>query len=222
MDLPSLSLNLSGTHVLITGTAGYIGAATVPFFLSAGSLVTAIDIKAQSFPPHPNLLTLQADISSEESITTAFGKAYDKHGVIAVCIALASLDYSVLPHHASLTTMSLSQWEHTFSVNVTGTFLTAKTWLRNIEAHATPNTKNVSLIIVGSESGQYGERGNADYSAGKSAVQYGLMRALAPDVARIHPNGRVNAIAPGPVDTPQFRREVEGDPKQLWLDAEAT
>lgn len=33
---------------------------------------------------------------------------------------------------------------------------------------------------------------------------------------------RVNAIAPGPVDTPQFRRECEANKEQLWLDAQAT
>jgi hypothetical protein len=49
---------------------------------------------------------------------------------------------------------------------------------------------NVSLIIIGSESGRFGERGNADYAAGKSAVQGGLVQSLAGDIARIFPRGR--------------------------------
>jgi hypothetical protein len=53
-----------------------------------------------------------------------------------------------------------------------GTFLTSRTWLRQIKAHAVPGViKNVSLIVVGSESGHWGERSNADYSTGKAAVQ---------------------------------------------------
>lgn len=49
---------------------------------------------------------------------------------------------------------------------------------------------NVSLIIVGSESGHFGERGNADYAAGKSAVQGGLLKSLMGDVSRIWPRAR--------------------------------
>lgn len=82
--------------------------------------------------------------------------------------------------------------------------------------------KNVGLIIVGSESGTFGERGNADYAAGKSAVQGGLMRSLMGDVTRIWPGARVNTVAPGPVDTAQFRKECKENPNQYYLDAQAT
>lgn len=82
--------------------------------------------------------------------------------------------------------------------------------------------RNIGLIIVGSESGHFGERGNADYASGKSAVQFGLVRSLIGDVARIWPGVRVNAVAPGPVDTAQFRKECAENPDQLWLDAQAT
>lgn len=66
--------------------------------------------------------------------------------------------------------------------------------------------------------------GNPDYSASKSAVQYGLMLSLAPDAARVLPTARVNAIAPGAVDTPQFRKECKDDAtgQGKWLDSEAT
>ena len=67
-----------------------------------------------------------------------------------------------------------------------------------------------------------GCKGNADYSAGKAAVQYGLVKSLVKDVVEVHPRARVNAIAPGPVDTLQFRTECENDPDALWLEAQAT
>ena len=82
--------------------------------------------------------------------------------------------------------------------------------------------RNVGLIIVGSESGHFGERGNADYAAGKSAVQIGLVRSLMADVSRIWPGGRINAVARGPVDTEQFRKECRENPELLYLDAQAT
>jgi hypothetical protein len=58
---------------------------------------------------------------------------------------------------------------------------------KNDKAH---ELKNVSLIIVGSESGWFGERSNADYAAGKSAVQVGLLKSLMADAARVWPGAR--------------------------------
>lgn len=161
--------------------------------------------------------------SLPEQLEGCFKRARAHFGVVACCIALASLDLSVLPHIESICDMDIEQFRRTLRVNVEGAFLTARTWLRQIKAHAVPGvTKNVSLIIVGSESGHYGERSNPDYSAGKAAVQYGLLRSLKADVPRIFPDARVNAIAPGPVDTAQFRIECAQDPLQLWKDSQAT
>ena len=225
MDLPNLSLGLHGTHVLITGGAGYIGSATVKSFLAAGAIVSAFDIndeKMRAFPDHPNLFWHRVDITSESRLETAFETIRQQHGLVQVCVALASIDYSYLAHHSSLADMPLAQWQDTMRVNVEGTFLTARTWLRQLKAHATPTTRNLSLIIIGSEAAEIGVTGNADYSSGKAAVQIGLVQSLKKDVVKIHPRARVNAIAPGAVDTPQFRKECEEDPDELWRAAQAT
>ncbi|KAE9380505.1 NAD(P)-binding protein [Stipitochalara longipes BDJ] len=122
--------------------------------------------------------------------------------------------------------MDVEQWRRTQRVNVEGTFLTARTWLRQLREYSLAGRKeefrNVGLIIVGSESGHFGERSNADYASGKSAVQFGLVRSLMGDVNRVWEGARVNAVAPGPVDTVQFRKECAENPNQFWLDAEAT
>ncbi|KAE8453372.1 hypothetical protein EG329_010233 [Mollisiaceae sp. DMI_Dod_QoI] len=222
-----LSLDFKNTHVLITGGTGFIGSVTVDALLSAGANVTCLDIRA---PPasinSTNYNYISCDISSEDALAKAFSLASEKFGPVACCIALASLDLSVLPHHESLADMDVEQWRKTHQINVEGTFLTARTWLRQLREYAkvdeAKELRNVSLIIVGSESGHFGERGNADYAAGKSAVQGGLLRSLTGDVARIWPGARVNAVAPGPVDTAQFKKECAANPDQLWLDAQAT
>ncbi|KAA6415991.1 MAG: hypothetical protein FRX48_00710 [Lasallia pustulata] len=222
MNSIDLDLGLSGSHVLVTGGAGYIGSATVCAFLSAGAKVTALDINPSKLTlTHDRLHIAKADITSEADLESAFEEARLNFGVVQCCVALASLDLSVLPH-LSLLDMPVSQWRRTFQVNVEGTFLTARTWLRQVKAHATPDTRNVNLVIIGSESGWFGERTNADYASGKSAVQVGLVQSLKGDIARIHPGARVNAVAPGPVDTAQFKRECAENPEQLWLDAQAT
>lgn len=222
-----LSLNLDNTHVLVTGGSGFIGSSTVAAFVAAGAKVTSFDIKEPCNPPQsPNFQHLSCNISSERDLTNAFATAAEKFGPVSCCVALASLDLSVLPHHESLADMDVDQWRHTHQINVEGTFLTARTWLRALRDHSKADEKedlrNVGLIIVGSESGHFGERGNADYAAGKSAVQYGLVKSLVADVSRIWPGARVNAVAPGPVDTEQFRRECADNPEQMYLDAQAT
>ena len=122
--------------------------------------------------------------------------------------------------------LTLISWQ-----NTTGTFVTAKTWLRGIQQitssfgeSAYLMSNNASLIIIGSEAGVLGVPGNPDYAASKSAIQYGLTLSLAPDAARINNKARVNAIAPGAVDTPQFGKECAEDTSEQvrWLDSEST
>lgn len=195
-------------------------------FLSTGSLVTAADInssKLDNLPDHPNLFKIVTDITSEEALNGAFEAARAKFGVVACCIALASLDLSILKHPESILEMEPSQFQRTLQVNVFGTFLSSQIWLRHLKRYGTPKlTRNASLVIVGSESGHFGERSNPDYAAGKSAVQVGLLQSLKAAVPRIFEGARVNAIAPGPVDTPQFKKECEENPDQLYADSQAT
>ena len=219
-----ISLGLEGTHVVITGAAGHIGTVIVSAFLAAGCLVSALDIKspATPFENHENLTWHTVDITDEQAIQSAFASASKHHGPISTCVAAAGLDLSYLPHHSSLCDMELAQWQRTHKVNGEGTFLTARTWLRCIKAQADSSLRNVSLIIIGSEAGVFGATGNADYSASKSAIQYGLVRSLMRDVVSIHPRGRVNAIAPGAVATRQFEVECQEDPGMEWVEARAT
>lgn len=145
-----------------------------------------------------------------------------------ICICAAGLDLSFLDHHRSIADLPVGQFRDTLDVNTTGTFITAKTWLRAIrhDLKHTPELRshlnNVSLVVIGSEAGVLGVPGNADYATSKSAIQYGLVKSLAPDAARIFDRAIVNAIAPGAVDTPQFQRECAADQGALYVDAQAT
>ncbi|OJD33468.1 glucose 1-dehydrogenase [Diplodia corticola] len=120
--------------------------------------------------------------------------------------------------------VSVARFRRTLDVNVVGAFLTARQWLRGIrDAEGSwEYLENACLVLVGSESAWWGERGGADYAAAKSAVQGGLMKSLAAEAPRVYGKARVNAVAPGPVDTARFRQECAANPEQLWLDAQAT
>lgn len=197
-----ISLGLTGSHVLVTGGSGFIGSAVVEAFQAAGARVTCLDIRdPQTLPESEKFQHFTCDISSESSLTNAFMLAASKFGPVACCVALASLDYSVLLHHESLADMEVDQWRRTHRINVEGTFLTARTWLRQLREYSASlkedgdRMKNVSLIIVGSESGYFGERGNADYASGKAAVQLGLVKSLMGDVSRIWPGARLVRVS---------------------------
>lgn len=76
---------------------------------------------------------------------------------------------------------------------------------------------------MGSESGRFGVRTMAAYAAGKSAVQCGLLYSLAQDAPRIFSRARVNAVAPGAVDTARYKEEAERYGREwYWKECEAT
>jgi len=208
--------------VLVTGSSGAIGSVVVQAFLAAGAHVSGFDIREPGQKYESDRLHLDiVDVTDEARLDRAFETAREKFGVITTCIALAGLDLSYLANH-SLCDMPLDQWRRTMRVNVDGTFLTCRAWLRGIKSYATTETRNVSAVVIGSEAGSLGVSVNAAYSTSKAAIQFGLVRSLARDVVAIHPRARVNAVAPGPVDTPQFRRECADDPEALWRESQAT
>lgn len=213
----------------------YIGGTVVKAFVSAGALVSSLDIahkeaSEEDMKSADHLFETYADISSESSLIKAWEQATDVFGLVRVCIALGALDFSVLAHYESSADLPLEQFRRTLEVNVLGTFLTARQWLRGLRQELQPRKlsleyqrpSNCSLVLIGSESGHWGERGNADYGTSKAAVQYGLLQSLRQDVPRIFPGARVNAIAPGPVNTPRFPNECAENPGQYYLDVRGT
>ncbi|EXJ93326.1 hypothetical protein A1O1_01718 [Capronia coronata CBS 617.96] len=215
-------LGLEGSHVLVTGSSGAIGSVVVTAFLSAGAKVSAFDIKRPRVAvDHVRLRSYQVDVTNESSVDKVMEMASASFGVISTCIAVAGLDLSFAPHH-SLADMSLHDWQRIMQVNVDGTFLTCRAWLRGIREFATTNTKNISAVVFGSEAGKFGVPNCAAYAASKAAIQVGLVKSLARDAVSIDPRCRVNAVAPGPVDTSQFRNECANDPTALWREAQAT
>lgn len=229
MDKVSLDLGLAGVHTVVTGGAGLIGQVVVDHFLAAGAKVSSLDVVyaehdgSQQAASRPTLHTIHCDVSSETSVQHAFAVATEANGPVEVCIALASLDLSVLTS-ASFADASFSQLQRVLQVNIAGTWLTARSWFQGLrEARLRGKAlQHPNLIIIGSESGHFGERQNAEYALGKSAVQGGLLMSLRAEAPRVWPGARVNVIAPGPVETARWHQECEQNPEQLYQEAQAT
>ena len=232
MDERSLGLGLEGSHVLITGGAGLIGRVVVDHFVVAGANVSSLDIvhpsisqegSAPSSTAHSALTSVHCDVSNEEEVQQAFATAVKEYGPVDIAIALASLDLSVLDP-SPFADASFDQLRKVLDINVAGTWLTAREWLRGLRKarNSGKSMKHPNLIIIGSESGLFGERQNVEYSLGKSAVQGGLLNSLRADVPREWPGARVNVIAPGPVQTARWEQECKQNPHQYYLEAQAT
>ncbi|KAF1847945.1 NAD(P)-binding protein [Cucurbitaria berberidis CBS 394.84] len=229
MDSLSLDLGLTGVSVVVTGGGGLIGRVVVDHFLAAGAKVSSLDIihpvdgDFQLDAAQSAFISIHCDVSNEDSVRRAFAVATKAYGPVDICIALASLDLSVL-EPSPFADASFSQLNRVLNVNVVGTWLTAREWIRGLrEAKLEGRTlRHPNLIIIGSESGHFGERLNAEYSLGKSAVQGGLLMSLRAEVPREYAGARVNVVAPGPVQTDRWYEECGRNPDQYYLEAQAT
>ncbi|CAE7193437.1 hypothetical protein HRS9139_08922 [Pyrenophora teres f. teres] len=217
-------LQLEGLHVFVTGAAGGIGSAIVDEFLAQGCRVTAHDLRPNPLAStNPSLHCIQGNISSEDSIQDS----------IAQAIAHFSQPINILCANAGITDesssypiwdMPSSLWDRTYAVNVRGTFLTIKHFLKSIETAQLATgeeVKNVSVVVTGSECGVFGQAGHVEYASGKAGLQYGLVKTVKNEVVRLNRKARINAVAPGWVDTKLIEGRLD-DPGEMWREAEAT
>ncbi|KAF1834102.1 NAD(P)-binding protein [Decorospora gaudefroyi] len=221
MEAPSIELGYENQHVLITGGSGLIGRVVVSHFLAAGANVSSLDIAPQPASNDAKLTPIFCDISSEVSIQSAFIQATKTYGPVGICIALGSLDLSIL-QPSSFVDADFNQLKRVLEVNVCGAWLTAREWLRGLQAATASPNFHPCLIIIGSESGHFGERTNAEYSLAKSAVQGGLLQSLKAEVPRVWRGARVNVVAPGPVETERWHQECQNHVDQYYVESQAT
>ena len=118
----------------------------------------------------------------------------------------------------------METWENTYRVNIRGTFLTIKHFL--LAAKASQDTSgreldNLAIVVTGSECGKFGQAGHADYASGKAGLQYGLVPTVKNEIVRLNRKARINAIAPGWVNTDLIGDRLD-DPKELYHEAQAT
>ncbi|KAF1839225.1 polysaccharide deacetylase [Decorospora gaudefroyi] len=217
-------LELEGLHVFVTGGAGGIGSAIVKEFLAQGCKVSAHDLRPNPLAStNPNLNCLQGDISSESSIQESIAQAivHFKQPVNILCANAGITDESA---SHPIWDMPSDLWDRTYAVNVRGTFLTIKHFLKSVEKAqlgSGEEVRNVSVVVTGSECGVFGQAGHVEYASGKAGLQYGLVKTVKNEIVRLNGEARINAVAPGWVDTELIEGRLD-DPKEMWREAEAT
>lgn len=110
------------------------------------------------------------------------------------------------------------------ATNVRGTFLTVKHFLRSVQKGQEvqgAELDNVAIVITGSETGKFGQEGHSEYASGKAGLQYGFVRTVKNEIVRLNAKARINAVAPGWVNTPLIGDRLD-DPKEMWAECQAT
>jgi NAD(P)-dependent dehydrogenase (short-subunit alcohol dehydrogenase family) len=172
---------------------------------------------------NPSLNCLEGDISDEASIAASFAQAV-KHHQCPVNVLCANAGITDESNSYPIWDMPTELWDRTYAVNVRGTYLTIKHFLKSVESAQKTSEKelpNVSVIVTGSECGVFGQAGHVEYASGKAGLQYGLVRTVKNEIVRLNGKARINAVAPGWVDTKLIEGRLD-DPKEMWREAEAT
>jgi len=190
-------LGLSGRVCVVTGGGGGIGRATAVSFARAGARVAAIDLderglevtRAELRELGTDCVVTRCDTSSVESVISASETIEKSLGPCEVLVNTAAV---LRP--GALDTLSLAEWNAVLSVNLTGYFLCAQIFGRQMRAH-----RRGSLVHVASIAGSNAQGQSGAYSVSKAGVIM-LSQQLANEWG---PHGiRSNVVSPGMVITP--------------------
>jgi 2-hydroxycyclohexanecarboxyl-CoA dehydrogenase len=170
---------------VVTGGASGIGRAVVTELASRGWAVATLDLQPAAVGDH----SVQVDVTDAAAVAAAVREVEDTLGPLGAAVNVAGY-YEMLP----VSDITVDQWHRMLRVHLAGTANLARATLPSLLRGGSG-----SFVAIASELAVGGGAEDAHYAAAKGAV-LGLVRSLAAEVA---PRGvRVNAVAPGPTDTP--------------------
>lgn len=192
--------------VLVVGSSGGIGNATVREFRKHEFKVVGVDRKASKLDL-PDIF-IQGEVTDENLWIEVASSIKKEFGQLDVLVNLAGRNY-----YSLIDESDINQWRNMLDVNVLGMVLAIKNLVPLLKV-----SNNPAIINMSSISGYIGSVGYAAYCTSKGAVD-SLTKSLALELA---PKIRVNAIAPGWIETPftvegleksadpvAYRKEVE-------------
>jgi NAD(P)-dependent dehydrogenase (short-subunit alcohol dehydrogenase family) len=194
---------LSAKVCVITGAAGAIGAASAAVFAREGANVVGVDLREHSVGE----LSLVGDLADEDRVAAIYARARDEFGRIDVLFNNAGISPT---DDASVLDTAVEAWERVQAANLRSVFLCCKHGIRHLLENDAPTRGSVIntasfVAVLGAATSQI------SYTASKGGV-LALSRELGVEFARR--GVRVNALCPGPVDTPLLRELYAKDPEQ--------
>jgi 3-oxoacyl-[acyl-carrier protein] reductase len=197
--------SLSGKRALVTGAGSGLGMATAEAFAKAGARV-CLSYYPPSAPPNAALDRIKAaggdafaemaDVADEAAVAALFKSALPRLGGLDILVNAAGVmdEQALIGHDTGI-------FDYTMAVNVRGTFLVGRA---GATAMRQAGTDSGRIINFASDLGYLGRANFSAYCASKGAV-LALTRSWARELA---PDILVNAIAPGPLETPMLRRSL--------------
>ena len=186
---------LGGHAVVVTGSSSGIGAATARAFAALGASVLvnsarSVDDGEAVAASLPDAHYVQGDITEAGVPERLVAAALERWGRLDTLVNNAGTT-AVIPHH-DLQAASVDVWRRIFEVNVFGT------WAVSVAAMPALREARGAIVNVASVAGVRPTGSSVPYAASKAALNH--MTALLAKV--VGPEVRVNAVAPGLVDTP--------------------
>ncbi|MEQ6897032.1 SDR family NAD(P)-dependent oxidoreductase [Microbacterium sp. KR10-403] len=202
---------MSTRTVLITGGAGGIGRFLAEAFQSAGDRVVLVDLpgeKLDAAGAELGAAVVGADLTDAQAVAGAVTDVVAAHGPIDVLVNNAG----ILHLHGDVLSLPVADYETTIRVNILGTFAMTQA----VAKHMVDAGTHGAIVNISSIGGRQPTPGMGAYETSKAAVD-AQTRWAAIELAA---HGiRVNAVAPGPVDTPMMKMGMpEGSPmREAWL-----
>ena len=200
-----LTQRLADRVTVITGGASGIGLATARRFAAEGARVVIADLDAVAGPvaaTEVGGLFVATDVTDSAQVEALFAAAHDAYGSVDVAFNNAGISP---PDDASILTTGLDAWRRVQEVNLTSVFLCCKHALPFMQRQGKGSIINTAsfVAVMGAATSQI------SYSASKGGV-LAMSRELAVQFAR--EGIRVNALCPGPVNTPMLQELFAKDP----------
>jgi NAD(P)-dependent dehydrogenase (short-subunit alcohol dehydrogenase family) len=190
-------MRLRGRTAIITGAGSGIGRASAKLFADEGARIALVDRDAAGLEETLSLVreatTHVGDVGDANFAATVTNDVVARRGRLDILMTAAGFSCG-----GTVLTTDPADWDAVFRTNVGGTWLWARAAVPQMQRQGSG-----SIITLASQLAIAGGKGNSAYIAAKGAI-VSLTRTMAVDFAT--DGVRVNAIAPGAIDTPMLRR----------------